>query len=261
MKSPAPINLLKPEVRSILGTPLDVTDYDRLGDFCRHMAAQPRTTAIEFANTQVVTMRRHERRFRQITDGCFDHFVPDGMPLVWCMNRLGAKLEDRVYGPTFLRHFITQTPHQYTHFFLGGTESAGQRLIDQIKIWNPAVQVSGRYHGACHSTGVLADESVIQQINDLSPDFLWVALGTPKQQAFVNRYRAQLRRGVILSVGFAFDVNAGTKRDAPLWMQRRGLTWLFRMASEPRRLAGRYFRYNTLFLIYVLQDGLQPKSQ
>jgi N-acetylglucosaminyldiphosphoundecaprenol N-acetyl-beta-D-mannosaminyltransferase len=87
-----------------------------------------------------------------------------------------------------------------------------------------------------------------------------VGFGTPKQQAWVKRHKQVIRRGMILTVGFAFDVNAGTKRDAPLWMQHVGLTWVYRLASEPRRLASRYFKYNLLFLSYLLRDGLRGKA-
>ena len=97
------------------------------------------------------------------------------------------------------------------------------------------------------------------ELERLSPDFIWVGLGTPKQDAWVKRQKSQLRRGIVLSVGFAFDVNAGMKPDAPPWMQRWGLTWLFRFASEPRRLAGRYFKYNSLFLWYLAADGLRGR--
>jgi N-acetylglucosaminyldiphosphoundecaprenol N-acetyl-beta-D-mannosaminyltransferase len=249
------------DTRRVLCTSLEVTDYDRLSDYCRALANKPFPSAIEFANTQIVTMRRHEPHFREITDRCFDHFVPDGMPLIWCMNRLGAGLDDRVYGPTFLRHFVPRAPKPLRHFFLGGSDVSSRRLLAQIQTWNPAVEISGAYHGVCREDGSLADESVIEQINRLSPDFIWVGLGTPKQQAFIDRYKKQIQRGVILSVGFAFDVNAGTKRDAPLWMQRRGLTWLFRLATEPRRLGPRYFRYNTLFLTYIMREGIEGRRQ
>src|SRR5581483_11449535 len=106
-----------------------------------------------------------------------------------------------------------------------------------------------------------ADETqVMDEINRLSPEFIWVGFGTPKQQAWLRRYKPRVRRGVILTVGFAFDVNAGMKPDAPLWMQRFGLTWVFRLASEPRRLGMRYARYNFLFLWYLLRDGLRGRA-
>ena len=99
------------------------------------------------------------------------------------------------------------------------------------------------------------------EINRLSPDFVWVGFGTPKQQAWVKQHKHLLQRGVILTVGFAFDVNAGMKPDAPLWMQRLGLTWLFRLASEPRRLGARYLRNNFLFLWYLVTDGIKERAR
>ena len=74
------------------------------------------------------------------------------------------------------------------------------------------------------------------------------------------RHKQTLHRGVVLTVGFAFDVNAGTKRDAPAWMQRVGLTWLFRVAAEPRRVGPRFLRFNTLFLYYLMRDGLRRNA-
>ena len=94
----------------------------------------------------------------------------------------------------------------------------------------------------------------------MRPDFIWVGLGTPKQYGWINRIKPKLDHGVMLAVGFAFDVNAGMKPDAPAWMQRAGLTWVFRLCSEPRRLASRYFRWNSLFLWYLFWDGLRGRA-
>ena len=87
-----------------------------------------------------------------------------------------------------------------------------------------------------------------------------MGFGTPKQQAWLKRHGALVKRGVILTVGFAFDVNAGLKPDAPSWMQGVGLTWLFRLLSEPQRLGARYAKYNFLFLWYLLWDGLRGRA-
>ncbi len=228
---------------------------------CQRLAHQPRVTAVEFTNTQIVTLRRHDPVFRSIT-GAFDYFLPDGMPLVWCLNRQGAGLSDRVYGPEFMRCFMTATPSPGTHYLLGGSPECGDRLRAAVAGWNPAAKIVGAFHGRCGADGVPSgadDEQVVAEINRLSPDFIWVGLGTPKQQAWIQRNKGRLARGVVFSVGFAFDLHAGMKSDAPGWMQRRGLTWLFRLGSEPRRLAGRYLKYNCLFLWYLLRDG--PSGQ
>jgi len=204
-------------------------------------------------------MRRHEPDFRELTSA-YDHFPPDGMPLIWCLNRAGADLRDRVYGPTFMRQFLSTAPGEFTHYLLGGSEECGRRLQQIFKEINSALRFIGSFHGKCAVNGLLegaAEQEVISELNRLRPDFIWIGFGTPKQQAWVKRHKSLLRSGVILTVGFAFDVNAGMKPDAPGWMQRLGLTWIFRLWSEPRRLGPRYLRYNFLFLWYLLKEGLR----
>ena len=246
----------------VLGTPLELTTYSELISRCEELASEPGNHAIEFSNTQIVTMRRHEPAFCKLTE-CFDFFVPDGMPLIWCLNLREGKLKDRVYGPTFMRRCITASPPLIKHYLLGGSAECGEKLRRVIREWNPNAEVVGSFHGKCDLTGTLegkAEETVIQEINELSPDYIWIGFGTPKQQAWIDKHRSRIQRGVLFSVGFAFDVNAGTKKDAPLWMQRAGLTWVYRMCSEPRRLIARYFRYNSLFLFYLLRDSLCGRS-
>jgi N-acetylglucosaminyldiphosphoundecaprenol N-acetyl-beta-D-mannosaminyltransferase len=185
------------------------------------------------------------------------------MPLIWCLRLAGARLRDRVYGPAFMRQFLAGVPPDFTHYLLGGSEACGAQLRNVFSKLNPGIRFIGSFHGKCAADGRLegaADEQVIEEINRLSPDFIWVGFGTPKQQAWLKRCKPRLLRGVVLTVGFAFDVNAGIKPDAPLWMQRLGLTWVYRLASEPRRLASRYLRYNSLFLFYLLWDGLRGRA-
>lgn len=251
-----------PPSRTVLGTRLLVTTYDDLGALCRQWAGEPRVRALDFANTQTVTMCRCEPEFRAAA-AALDHLAPDGMPLVWCLNRAGAGLRDRVYGPAFMRHFLNSVPGGFTHYLLGGTAECGARLREVFTRANPAARFVGGYHGRCDTDGRLepADEArVLDELNTLQPDFIWVGFGTPKQQTWVRRYRARLRRGVILTVGYGFDVNANLKPDQPLWMQRLCLGWLFRLGSEPRRLLGRYLKYNSLFLACLIWDGARGRA-
>ncbi|MCU0770296.1 MAG: WecB/TagA/CpsF family glycosyltransferase [Verrucomicrobia bacterium] len=248
--------------QAVLGTPLLLTDYSGLGEACQRWTRRPAPVAVEFANTQVVIMRRHDPSFHRLTQAC-DYFAPDGMPLVWCLNRAGAGLRDRVYGPTFMRQFLDAVPATFTHYLLGGSAECGRRLKERFSQANPGLRFIGEYHGRCEADGRLdpaQEAAVIEGINRLSPDFIWIGFGTPKQQAWVHRYKPQIKRGVILSVGFGFDVNAGMKPDQPLWMQRLGLGWLFRLWSEPGRLLGRYLKYNSLFLWYLFRDGIRSRS-
>jgi N-acetylglucosaminyldiphosphoundecaprenol N-acetyl-beta-D-mannosaminyltransferase len=241
---------------AVLGTRLCVTTYEQLTTELQTASRQARTTAVDFTNTQIVTLRRHEPEFRQITR-CFDYFIPDGMPLIWCLNAQGAGLRDRVYGPTFMRHCLLASSAPFTHYFLGGSEECLRRLKDLFLQKDPALQIIGCRNGYFNPQ---QEPEILAEINRLSPDFIWVGLGTPKQHAWIDRHKSKIGRGVLLAVGFAFDVNAGTKPDAPLWMQSRGLTWLFRLLSEPLRLGPRYLRFNLLFLLYLIWDGVRGRA-
>lgn len=250
------------ELRHVLGTPLLVTSYERFLVDSLRLARGAQPVAVDFANTQVVAMRRGEPRFRELTSH-LDFYLPDGMPLVWCLNRQGANLFDRVYGPEFTRRCLTASVPGVTHYLLGGTEECGAKLRSVIHEWNPACEIVGSFHGRCDAEGRLgsaSEETLLAELNRLEPDYIWVGLGTPKQQLWMHRYRDRLKRGLLLGVGFAFDLHAGLKLDAPMWMQRRGLTWIFRMWSEPRRLGPRYLRFNSLFLWYLLADGLRGRA-
>ncbi len=240
----------------VLGTPLAATAYGEFIGVLQELAGQSRVVAVDFSNTHVVTLRRHDGKFRELTSR-FDFFIPDGMPLIWCLNWQGMKLRDRVYGPTFMRQCVLKSPAQLTHYFLGGSEECLQRLKDFFLKENRALKIVGSRNGYFQLD---QEAEIIDEINRLAPDFIWIGLGTPKQQEWIYKYKSQLRHGIVLAVGFAFDVNAGTKPDAPAWMQRLGLTWVFRIASEPRRLAARYFKYNSLFLFYLLWDGLRGRA-
>lgn len=240
----------------VLGTPLQKCTYAGLTSDLQTRVRQPGTFAVDFTNTHIVTLRRRERDFRELTS-CVDYFIPDGMPLIWCLNLQGAGLRDRVYGPTFMRECILASPTPFTHYFLGGNDECVRRLKDFFLKQNPKIQIVGARNGYFKPED---EAEIVAEINRLSPDFIWVGLGTPKQQAWIRKHREKIQRGVLLAVGFAFDVNAGTKPDAPLWMQRLALTWVHRLASEPLRLGPRYVRHNFWFLFYLFWDGLRGKA-
>lgn len=248
--------------RYLLGTPLQITTYADWTIRCGALAHAPNCTSVEFANTHIVTLRRHDPEFCRMTND-FDYFIPDGMPLIWMLNLQGAGMRDRVYGPTFMRYFIQNAPEPFTHYLAGGTPESGAKLSEIIHGWNPTQRVVGSFYGRCQNDGHLppAEESpFLEEINRLSPDFIWSCFGAPKQELWLHRYAGRIRRGVILTVGFAFDVNAGTKKDAPAWMQKHGLTWIYRLCSEPRRLGQRYLKFNSLFLCYLLWDGVRGRA-
>jgi N-acetylglucosaminyldiphosphoundecaprenol N-acetyl-beta-D-mannosaminyltransferase len=240
----------------LLGTPLQATSHDEWIGFCQRRSKEPGTVAVDFTNTHIVTMRRIDPAFRE-DSADMDYFVPDSMPLKWCLNARGAAMKDRLYGPDFMRRCVMASPAPITHYFLGGSEDCLQKLRDKFVQQQPGLQSLGWRNGYFR-----AEESagIVEEINRLSPDFIWVGLGTPKQQQWIRRWKREINRGILFAVGFAFDANAGTKNDSPRWMQRAGLGWLYRLATEPARLGPRYLKWNSLFLWYLLADGARGRA-
>ena len=213
--------------------------------------APDKPTIVDFTNTHITVLRLTDSEFRRCTESV-DHFVPDSMPLTWCVNLAAGKtvMPDRVYGPEFMNRCLRNSPPHVRHYFLGASEDCLADLIKETTRLNPQLNICGSHHG------YFTQEEwprVLEQINASGPDVIWVGLGTPKQQEFSSWAKDKVRQGWLLNVGFAFDVNAGRKSDAPKWMQSVGLTWVYRLASEPKRLGPRYAKFNSLFLLYAFE--------
>ncbi|NBQ56292.1 MAG: WecB/TagA/CpsF family glycosyltransferase, partial [Verrucomicrobia bacterium] len=244
-------SFIGPQIR-VLGTPLTVTDYQRLSEFCHRRSRRDAPLALDFTNTHIVSWRAHDPTFARLTDN-MDYFIPDGMPLIWRLNAQGAGLKDRVYGPTFMWECIRLSPPSVRHYFLGGSEACLQELLKNLQALNPRITVAGARNGYFRPEET---PRLLEDIRAAKPDLIWLGLGTPKQQEFIAAHKNEVGHGIWLAVGFAFDVNAGTKRDAPRWMQKTGLTWVYRISQEPRRLLPRYLKFNSLFLYYSLLEKL-----
>ena len=202
----------------------------------------------------MVAKRRHEAAYRTVTSVC-DTNLPDGMPLIWCMNRQGAEMRDRVYGPIFMERFIRRSPPEIRHYFLGGDPECLRLLCESVKRLNPRIQVVGAHHGYLAPPD---HARVLEEVLESNPDMVWVGMGTPAQDEWVARQRGKFPTAILLPVGSSFEILAGTKTLPPPLIQRLGLTWLHRLSSEPRRLLPRYLKWNSLFIYYLLRDSLLP---
>jgi N-acetylglucosaminyldiphosphoundecaprenol N-acetyl-beta-D-mannosaminyltransferase len=248
--SVSPTALADLPVTDVIGTACTVTSKEALLPLLEQEAAAG-PWSVDFTNVQIVTMRRAELPFREMTSRV-DAFIPDSQVLRWAVNWRGGDMPARVYGPDFLAHAIRNSASTTRHYFLGGNAVCLSALLANISKINPAFKVVGSHDGYFKTE---RNEEIVAGILAADPDFIWVGLGTPRQQAWIHENKHRFPHGVLLAVGFAFDVNAGTKKDAPRWVQRCGLTWFFRFLSEPRRLFRRYVKYNSLFLWHLLRQG------
>jgi N-acetylglucosaminyldiphosphoundecaprenol N-acetyl-beta-D-mannosaminyltransferase len=192
---------------------------------------------------------------------CLDDFhfnLPDGMPGVWIGRLKGAKQMSRCYGPDIFGAVMArsaQTP--VTHFFCGGKEGVADELKRAcLKKFNND-NIVGTF---CPPFRFMADEemkSLAETINASGANIVWIGLSTPKQEVFASRLAQYTHTRLIITVGAVFDFYTGNVKQAPRFLQRAGLEWLFRLAIEPRRLAGRYFEIVPKFIWLNIKEFVQ----
>jgi len=243
------------ETINILGTRVARVNYQSALEIIQELAREPRPTAVCPANTHILAEARHDPEFADVMSK-FDVVLPDGMPVVWAMNCRGAGLPDRVYGPYFTKYVLERAPRPWRHFFFGDTEECLQALRTSAFKLQPNIEIAGAISPPFRAWTESDEAQFAEAINSSAPDFIWVALPGGRMEKWIVENQRRYKRGVFLAVGDAFTLLSGRRPFAPKWMQRLGLTWLFRMLAEPRRLGPRYLRYNSLFVFYLLRDAI-----
>jgi N-acetylglucosaminyldiphosphoundecaprenol N-acetyl-beta-D-mannosaminyltransferase len=215
-----------------------------------------KTHYVVAANVHVV-MEGYQNETMKATLGQADLVTPDGMPLVFVGRLRGFPLRHRTDGPGLMAAALEQgAPIGWRHYFYGSTPEVLAVLQSQIRERWPNIKIAGSYSPPFRPLTIEEDQAVVKQINAASADILWVGLGCPKQEHWMFDHKNTLRIPVMLGVGQAFDLLAGTKQRAPRWMCNYGLEWFYRLIHEPRRLWKRYFLYNPWFIVLVLYEQI-----
>jgi N-acetylglucosaminyldiphosphoundecaprenol N-acetyl-beta-D-mannosaminyltransferase len=244
-----------PSAMNVLGIPVACATYDSALESAKTLAREGRPTAICPANTHIIAEAKHNRAFGE-TIGKFDLVLPDGMPIVWALNFHGAGLTDRVYGPYLMRHVIKNTPRPWRHFLFGDTDECLIELQRTMKQLQPDIEIVGALSPPFRVWDDADEKAFADAINAARPDFVWVALPGVRMEHWIIDNQVRYTGGVFLAVGDAFTLLSGRRQFAPRWMQRLGLTWFYRLCTDPLRLGPRYLRYNSLFVFYVIQAAL-----
>jgi N-acetylglucosaminyldiphosphoundecaprenol N-acetyl-beta-D-mannosaminyltransferase len=187
--------------------------------------------------------------------------TPDGMPLVFLSRWRGFTKVDRVYGPDLMLAFNELAAQKgYSSFFYGGAEGVPELLAKGLSGRFPGLKITGTFSPPFRPLTPAEDGHVVDMINAANPDVVWVGLGSPKQDYWMADHRERLNAPVLIGVGAAFNFHTGQVRQAPKWMQRSALEWLFRLMMEPRRLWRRYLIYNPLFILNVMMQTVGLKT-
>jgi N-acetylglucosaminyldiphosphoundecaprenol N-acetyl-beta-D-mannosaminyltransferase len=232
----------------ILGMRVDPTSYEEATEKVLAWAAAGESRYVCVANVHMVMEAQDDPSFRTLVNAA-DLVTPDGMPLVWMLRKLGYPHQERVRGPELTSRVCAEAARRGVPVgFYGGHPEALEALVRNLSARFPGLRVVYAYSPPFRPLTPEEDERVTEEINASGARILFVGLGCPKQEWWMAEHKGRVR-AVMLGVGAAFDFHAGRVRQAPVWMQRAGLEWLFRLVQEPRRLWRRYLKHNPRFLL------------
>ncbi len=206
-------------------------------------------------NVQHFHLYNTDSAFKEAYDSADFHLV-DGMPLVWFLNHVRKESVEKISGSDiFITLFEEAEKANLRISLLGGAAGVGERVADVLcrgEEYRERVQIiSPPMH---FEEDEKANDAVLREIDSHRPNLLFVALGAPRQELWIYRNKYRLRANITLGVGASFDFVAGVQKRAPIWMQKAGLEWFYRMMKDPRRLFMRYLITNSYFLAYVLKE-------
>lgn len=244
----------------VLGIPIEATSLDRSAAMVLDWAKDDRGRYVGVRDVASTVVMSADPELLAVARGASLN-VPDGMPIVWLGRKRGYDVK-RTCGPDLFEYMIAHgRAAGLRHFFYGGKDGVALKLKAEFETRYPGARIVGTYCPPFRDLTPQEDADVIDQIRASGADVVWVGMSSPKQDVWMARYVDRLPV-TLIGVGAAFDFHAGTVRRAPVWMQRAGLEWFFRLCSEPRRLWRRYLILGPTFLFRtaVTSDAARKRS-
>ena len=238
----------------VLGCPITKLGLEHFVALAEQFVGSKKPHYIAVVNVAKIVKMRSDKELDESVHSA-DLIGADGVPVVWASRLLGNPLPGRVNGTDLMYKLLEKANEKgYRIFFFGAKGEVLEKVLKKVRRDYPGVKIAGFQDGYFSSGD---ESSIVSKIRASHADILFLAFGTPKKELWVKRYLSDMGVPVVHGVGGSFDVLAGIIPRAPLWMQRNGLEWLFRVWQEPRRMWRRYLVTNTLFMSLLLQEWLR----
>ena len=203
-----------------------------------------------FGNVHTTVTASEDPEYLMIQNGARFTF-PDGTPICRNIQKAGYADAERIAGPDFMGAMFRMTMDGRTsHFFYGSTQETLDLLQKRLTQDYPGINIAGMYSPPFRELTEEEEKEVVEMIRTSGADLIWVGLGAPKQERWMAAHK-DMFDGVMLGVGAGFNFYAGNIKRAPVWVQRMGMEWLYRLCQDPKRLFSRYFVTNIKFLLKV----------
>lgn len=245
----------------VLDAPVDVVDAKGALARMAEWAGRRESRTVCACNVHSVVTARADPLFMDALVQA-DLVLPDGEPVAWLLRNQGAVEQSRVSGPDLMLDYCAYAAAvQEPVYLYGSTAATLDKLQSRLKERWPTLLIAGTHAPPFRALTPEEETQVVERINSSGARTVWVSLGCPKQELWMNRQRGKVQ-AVMVGIGAAADFHAGTRKRAPKWMQDRGLEWLHRLASEPGRLGERYLTTNAAFLWAAARQWKgRPKSR
>ncbi len=215
-----------------------------------------RPRLVTFTNIHMITEAQLRPGFLEVLQA-MDVNCPDGAPIFWMAKQKFGRKVTKISGPDFMPLFCEQSVSLgHRHFLYGGAPGVAEKSAEALRERCPGINIVGCYTPPFRKLNSLEVAETATIINRTNPDAVWVCLGCPKQELWMNDMRHLLNAKVMLAVGQAFDILADRTSRAPHLLVTMGLEWAYRLFQEPRRLWKRYLVTNLLFAALVLRQKL-----
>ena len=206
-----------------------------------------------FSNVHTTVMAHDDPGYRDILNGSAFTF-PDGKPIAEYQKNRGFAEAERVAGPDFMDAVFRATMDgRVSHYFYGSTPETIAKLRENLECRYPGIRIAGMVSPPFRPETPEEDAETVRRINESGAALVWIGLGAPKQERWMAAHRGRLN-GVMLGVGAGFNFYAGTVRRAPVWVQKIGMEWLYRLFQDPKRLANRYLVTNAKYIWYLVGE-------
>ena len=247
------ISFNTPKKVIIIGVPISVVNMDSVLSFVCDELDHLRGNYICASNVHTTVMAHENQSYLKAQMESVIS-LPDGKPLSVVGKKKGNKEMEKTTGTHFMQNlFIDKRFKNISHYFYGTTVETLNQIKNNISHEYTDLKVCGYEPSIFRELTDDEGDELAERINKSKADFVWVAIGAPRQELLMNRLKGKVN-AVMVGVGGAFNILAGKVNDAPMWMQNLGLEWLYRLYKEPRRLFKRYFITNSKFLYYVWRD-------
>ena len=245
------IDMRKQNQIDVIGVPVSVVTKESALDFVHDNLELIRGEYICAANVHTTVMAHEQSEYLRVQKNAV-LVLPDGKPLSVVGKIKTAQSMEKVTGFFFMHSvFVDPRFDGKRHFFYGTDKKTLELMIEKLHQDYPELNICGYEPSLFRELSDDEIDELVLRMNQSAADFIWIALGAPRQEVFMNRLRGR-SCGVMCGVGGAFKILAGIISNAPVWMQEMGLEWLYRLIKEPKRLFRRYLVTNTKFIYYLL---------